>query len=256
MAIVANTPQNNEVFFRSSLLMNGNMDSVDCSEIIDNCNDDVHMSHQEQVALSMPPAHHQLFFQGSSNIVEYESLKGYDHSRADGYYFDDSGHTNTTSQTSSSCCRSSEKVSAVKKRGGGSWLLGFARLRNDDQEEEEATPPALVRSNSHSSFSSEESDSLSSSTHSTSTTSSSYTPKKKGVSFNNSVSIHAIPHSSTLSNSQRRKMYSSSLEVRQNKIRNKKEYRYDLYDWRNSCEEWEMSVCMVTGDLIHPAHTI
>jgi hypothetical protein len=51
-------------------------------------------------------------------------------------------------------------------------------------------------------------------------------------------------------------MYSSSLDVRQNKIRNKKEYRYDGYDWRNCTEEWEMSVCMVTGELVHPVHSI
>lgn len=53
---------------------------------------------------------------------------------------------------------------------------------------------------------------------------------------------------------QRRKMYSSSLEVRKNKIRNKKEYRYDGYDWRNVTEEWEMNVDMVTGELVHPVH--
>lgn len=33
-------------------------------------------------------------------------------------------------------------------------------------------------------------------------------------------------------------MYTSSMEVRANKIRNKKEYRYDGYDWRSCTEEW------------------
>mmetsp|Transcript_13327 Transcript_13327/g.27969 ORF Transcript_13327/g.27969 Transcript_13327/m.27969 type:complete len:299 (+) Transcript_13327:179-1075(+) len=168
---------------------------------------------------------------------------------------------------------SSEKVSSVKKRGGGSWLLGFARIQqqqqpqvqvqvqveraeregqvlsveNDKGEEDEALP-GLVRSNSASSLGS-------SSTSTSSTSSSSSKRTKKGVSFNTSVLIRPIPHSSTYSALQKKKMYASSQEVRTNKIRNKKEYRFDGYDWRNVTEEWEMSVCMLTGELIHPAHT-
>ena len=84
--------------------------------------------------------------------------------------------------------------------------------------------------------------------------SSSSAVKPKGVSFAESVRVRPIPHSSILSLSQRRRMYSSSLEVRQNKSRNKREYRYDGCDWRNATEEWEMSVDMVTGELVHPAH--
>jgi len=181
-----------------------------------------------------------------------------------------------------SCCRQ-EKMSSVKKRGGGSWLLGFARLQSrpsvddtysDDEEEEQDvvepskltlsssdveqddnTPPGLVRTNSESDLSfstTSSSDDGSDDDNSTSTSSSK--PKKKSVGFNTTVKIQPIPHASIYSPLQRRKMYSSSLEVRKNKIRNKKEYRYDGYDWRNVTEEWEMSVDMVTGELIHPVH--
>jgi hypothetical protein len=181
-----------------------------------------------------------------------------------------------------SCCRQ-EKMSSVKKRGGGSWLLGFARLQSrpdvdddysDDEEEvdqqqltsvsakkaavvEDDSPPGLVRTNSASdlSFSTSSSDSLEDDDDTSSTTtSSSKNSRKKSVGFNTSVKIQPIPHSSTYTPCQRRKMYSTSLEVRKNKIRNKKEYRYDGYDWRNVTEEWEMSVDMVTGELIHPVH--
>jgi hypothetical protein len=183
-----------------------------------------------------------------------------------------------------SCCRQ-EKMSSVKKRGGGSWLLGFARLQShphvdddysDDEEEdidqqqltsvspkkaavvvEDESPPGLVRTNSASdmSFSTSSSDSLEDDDDTSSTTtSSSKSSRKKSVGFNTSVKIQPIPHSSTYTPCQRRKMYSTSLEVRKNKIRNKKEYRYDGYDWRNVTEEWEMSVDMVTGELIHPVH--
>ena len=79
-------------------------------------------------------------------------------------------------------------------------------------------------------------------------------PSSKGVSFAQSVRVRPIPHSSSLSPCQRRRMYSTSMEVRQNKIRNKREYRYDGCDWRNATEEWEMGVDMVSGELVHPAH--
>merc|ERR1712157_593140 len=83
-----------------------------------------------------------------------------------------------------------------------------------------------------------------------------YKPKRKGVSFGEDVMVQPVPHSSALTYQQRRKMYASSSEVRQNKQRNKKEYRYEGCDWRNATEEWEMSVDMITGELVHPAHDI
>jgi len=135
-----------------------------------------------------------------------------------------------------------EKMSAVKKRGGGSWLLGFARIRSSNE-----SAPGLVRSTSGSSLSSCDSYEDSSS--------SSSSGSKKGVSFNEDVRVLPIPDASCYTSTQRKKMYANSQEVRSNKIRNKKEFRYDGYDWRNATEEWEMAVCMVTGELVHPAHT-
>lgn len=188
-----------------------------------------------------------------------------------------------------SCCRQQEKMSSVKKRGGGSWLLGFARLQSrpnvdddysDDEEEEEPevaveeppsksvttleqhqedddTPPGLVRTNSVSDFSfstSSEDDNSTTTSDTSNNTEDDDLPKKKSVGFNSTVKIQPVPHSFTYTPIQRRKMYSTSLEVRKNKIRNKREYRYDGCDWRNVTEEWEMSVDMVTGELVHPVH--
>ena len=181
-------------------------------------------------ALKPAHRHRQFLFDEKSQC---ESLKGHDHTKPA-----------SSDYSSSSSSPSSAKVSTVKQRGGGSWLLGFARLR-DDEEEVTSTLPGLVRSNSSSSLES-------SSTDDDASTATSM--KKKGVSFNESVVAHSIPHASTYTPAQRRRMYTSSLDVRQNKIRNKKEYRYDGYDWRNCTEEWEMSVCMVTGELVHPVH--
>lgn len=39
-----------------------------------------------------------------------------------------------------------------------------------------------------------------------------------------------------------------------NKIRNKREYRFEKCHWKNATEEWEMSVDLITGELVHPAH--
>lgn len=153
---------------------------------------------------------------------------------------------------------SPDKVSTVKRIGGGSWLLGFVQIRNcytdvtpdgapdaRSDSTNDATPPALTRSDSCGSFEScESSQSRRSSVSSTSS--------KKGVSFNESVRVVEIPHSSCYTPTQLKKMYTSSNEVRVNKIKNKKEFKFDGRDWRNATEECGMKVCMVTGELIHP----
>lgn len=206
-------------------------------------NDNENSSDDSAVSLALKPARRHRQFLADANHLQFERLKGYDHTL----------ETRPCRPDSHSSPCSSEKVSAVKKRGGGSWLLGFARLREEPSSCSviSSSLPDLVRSNSSSSLessSAEDDVSLSSS--------SSTSSKKKGVSFNETATVLPIPHASTLTPQQRRKMYSSSIEVRQNKIRNKKEYRYDGYDWRNCTEEWEMSVDMVTGELVHPAHGV
>jgi hypothetical protein len=128
-------------------------------------------------------------------------------------------------------------------------------------------PPGLVRvpsgssldedcssSTSSNSSSNSSDDSSCSASPSTSSTTASQKSRPKGVSFSLTVQVQPIPHSSLLSHSQRLRMYTSSDEVRKNKIRNKMEYRHDGYDWRNVSEEWEMGVDMVTGELVHPVH--
>jgi len=214
---------------------------------------------------SLPPAHYQLL--STEQVPTYSELKGYDHTIHESptvaiCYSSDS------EEEEEQCYRGGGSISSVKQQGGGSWLLGtFARLNHtqqaivddidksineDHQERQDAIPPGLVRVASGSSLESDDTASLNSSI---SSSSSSTKKRRSGVSFSTSVKIQPIPHSSTLSPSQRRNMYSSSYEVRLNKVRNKKEYKYDGYDWRSVTEEWEMGVCMVSGELVHPAHS-
>lgn len=186
------------------------------------------------------PAHRQFLpYQGDE---DYASLKG--QSDDDDFFYD---------SNSSWAAVGTEKVSSVKKRGGGSWLMGFARIRPSEEESDNnySSPPGLVRSTSNGSLESYESHQSNEGRRSSESSSSS----KKGVTFNEAVRVLPIPHSASYTALQRKKMYSTSQEVRANKIRNKKEYRFDGYDWRHATEEWEMSVCMVTGELVHPAHT-
>eukprot|EP00579_Thalassiosira_antarctica_P018877 CAMPEP_0201966200 /NCGR_PEP_ID=MMETSP0904-20121228/11274_1 /ASSEMBLY_ACC=CAM_ASM_000553 /TAXON_ID=420261 /ORGANISM="Thalassiosira antarctica, Strain CCMP982" /LENGTH=261 /DNA_ID=CAMNT_0048513413 /DNA_START=133 /DNA_END=918 /DNA_ORIENTATION=- len=210
----------------------------------------------EFMVMSLPPAHNQLL---SQDHVSSESLKGYDHTQ------DVIGHDNLDgygSDESSFCCR--QKLSAVKQQGGGSWLLGFARFNDktvtvlQPQAEEDMTPPGLLRVPSGSYLESDEyssSDDDSASGDSLpSNDDSKKRPRGRGVSFSPTVKVQPIPHSSTLSSIQRRKMYSTSVEVRQNKTRNKKEYRYDGNDWRNITDESMMDENMATGELVHPVH--
>lgn len=234
-------------------------DSSDTSTTINPCsslNDDLGSS-----SSSLPPAHYQLL--STEQVPTYSELKGYDHSIQESptvvcYSSDSEGEEVSYNRGGS--------ISSVKQQGGGSWLLGtFARLNHaqqaivddidksineEEQERQDAIPPDLVRVASGSSLESDDTESLNSSISSSSSTK----KRRSGVSFSTSVKIQPIPHSSTLSPTQRRNMYSSSYEVRLNKVRNKKEYKYDGYDWRSVTEEWEMGVDMISGELVHPVH--
>jgi hypothetical protein len=223
---------------------------------------------------AVAPAHRQ--FLPYEDMSEYTNLKGIPHnsttstSAADDDVDESLDYIMDVNIPLWAISPEKTSLSAAKKRGGGSWLLGsmgFAKIqsggssssnnscsRDDDENDDDIgnseNVPGLTRSNSSSSLSSSSDSSTSTSSGSSSST------KSKGVSFNESVHVLPIPHASTYSPSQRRKMYTTTTEVRSNKIRNKKEYRYDGCDWRNVTEEWEMSVCMVTGELVHPVHTI
>jgi hypothetical protein len=200
---------------------------------------------------AMPPAHEQLLSDEKASLAE---LTGYDHKQEvavsqDLFEFSDCEDDLISSPST---------LLSTKALGGGSWLLGFARLSNGDKpaspadEDDDEEAPGLVRDESDEDDSSTDD---SDDDEDVSLSSKPTAPKRRaGVSFAPTVTVQPIPHSSTLSPLQRRKMYSTSFEVRQNKIRNKREYRYDGYDWRNVTEEWEMGVDMVTGELVHPAH--
>jgi len=209
---------------------------------------------------SLPSAHYQLL--STEQVPTYSELRGYDHTIQESvvcYSSDSEGEEVSYNRGGS--------ISSVKQQGGGSWLLGtFARLNHtqqavvddidksineEEQVRQDAIPPGLVRVASGSSLESDDTESLNSSI---SSSSSSTKKRRSGVSFSSSVKIQPIPHSSSLSPSQRRNMYSSSYEVRLNKVRNKKEYKYDGYDWRSVTEEWEMGVDMISGELVHPVH--
>ncbi|KAL7537282.1 hypothetical protein ACHAXR_009940 [Thalassiosira sp. AJA248-18] len=233
---------------------------INLSSSSDDCAASSHHDHEQAMSnMAIPAAHHQLL---SGDQTSFENLKGYDHNQDVVSY--DSSSDGGGSSSSSFCSR--QKLSSVKQQGGGSWLLGFARINEKpsssvDPVIEEDVPPGLVRDDS--SLESDEdlsSDDGESDLDSDDDSSLSSTPTKTkrrrraGVAFSTTVTIQPIPHSCTLTAMQRRKMYSTSFEVRQNKIRNKREYRYDGYDWRNVTEEWEMGVDMVTGELVHPAH--
>eukprot|EP00584_Thalassiosira_punctigera_P013990 CAMPEP_0172559266 /NCGR_PEP_ID=MMETSP1067-20121228/83270_1 /TAXON_ID=265564 ORGANISM="Thalassiosira punctigera, Strain Tpunct2005C2" /NCGR_SAMPLE_ID=MMETSP1067 /ASSEMBLY_ACC=CAM_ASM_000444 /LENGTH=210 /DNA_ID=CAMNT_0013348819 /DNA_START=58 /DNA_END=686 /DNA_ORIENTATION=- len=152
---------------------------------------------------SMLPAHHQLL---SRDLPSYEDLKGRNHARES--YGDDEP-----------ILRLRPKLSDVKRQGGGSWLLGFLS--------DESLPPGLVGVHSSDSESDHDDDSILSSP------SLLINKRRRAVSFSPCVKIQPIPHSSTLKSSQRSRMYSSSEEIARNRIRNKKEYRYDGYEWRD-----------------------
>eukprot|EP00571_Detonula_confervacea_P015642 CAMPEP_0172310150 /NCGR_PEP_ID=MMETSP1058-20130122/11321_1 /TAXON_ID=83371 /ORGANISM="Detonula confervacea, Strain CCMP 353" /LENGTH=256 /DNA_ID=CAMNT_0013022917 /DNA_START=29 /DNA_END=799 /DNA_ORIENTATION=+ len=79
-------------------------------------------------------------------------------------------------------------------------------------------------------------------------------PAAKGVTFNEHVRVLPIPPVSAYTPNQRFRMYANRFELRENKVRNKREYEFDNYDWRNATEEHSMAICPLSGELLHPAH--
>ncbi|KAL7538024.1 hypothetical protein ACHAWF_005972 [Thalassiosira exigua] len=79
-------------------------------------------------------------------------------------------------------------------------------------------------------------------------------PPPRGVTFDERVRVLPIPSLGSYTVDQRRRMFSGRLELRENKIRNKREYEFDGCDWRNATEEGFMAICPLSGELLHPAH--
>jgi hypothetical protein len=214
-------------------------------EVSDDCGGDDDHDHDlrhQPYASYLPEAHHQILLSDDDDVALFEDLKGHDHRAV------------VVDRR-----RQKRPPSPAALPPRRSWLLSFAMPKSsqrellfcrDEEDGEDVSVPGMTSGSDDSSSDagSETGDDLS--------LSSSAAVKPKGVSFVESVRVRPIPHSSILSLSQRRRMYSSSMEVRQNKSRNKREYIYDGCDWRNATEEWEMGVDMVTGELVHPAHDL
>jgi hypothetical protein len=114
--------------------------------------------------------------------------------------------------------------------------------------------PAMVRSNSGSLSSSDTDDTMSSSSGASDGSDDDNGKASKGVTFNETVRVMPIPPLSAYSAEQRFRMYANRFELRENKIRNKKEFQFDGYDWRNATEECHMAICPLSGEQLHPAH--
>lgn len=115
-------------------------------------------------------------------------------------------------------------------------------------------PPGMVRSSSGSLSSDSDSALGSDDDMSEDSSGGSDRPIAKGVSFNEQVRVLPIPPLAAYTHEQRGRMYANRFEQRENKLRAKKEYEFDGFDWRNATEEHSMAICPVSGELLHPAH--
>ena len=81
--------------------------------------------------------------------------------------------------------------------------------------------------------------------------------RRSGVTFNNSVTVYPIFKTSVYTPTMILALYTQRDELRVNKLRNKREYAYEDYDWRNVVEEIDMTYSPSTGSseqLVHPVH--
>jgi len=99
-------------------------------------------------------------------------------------------------------------------------------------------------------YSQEESVSTTTTTNSTETTE----PKRRGISFDESVNVVPIPMRTDYSKRMRDRMFHDKKDLETMAARNSIEFAAEGWDWRTVTEEDGMYTCSVTGTKVHPIH--
>jgi hypothetical protein len=86
------------------------------------------------------------------------------------------------------------------------------------------------------------------------TTTTSTKPKRRGISFDESVSVVPIPMRADYSKRMRDRMYHDRKDLETMTARNSIEFAAEGWDWRTVTEEDGMYTCSVTGIKVHPIH--
>lgn len=93
-----------------------------------------------------------------------------------------------------------------------------------------------------------------STTPKTATTTTNTKPKRRGIFFDESVSVVPIPMRTDYSKRMRDRMYHDRKDLATMAARNSIEFAAEGWDWRTVTEEDGMYTCSVTGTKVHPIH--
>lgn len=83
---------------------------------------------------------------------------------------------------------------------------------------------------------------------------SSSSSSRRSIQFDNMVSVVRIPSHTSYSIDDKKHMWSTDYETRENARRNRREFAAEQYDWKQCVEEDEMYYDRISCEYIHPIH--
>lgn len=147
--------------------------------------------------------------------------------------------------------RASRSPSGVFSALGALFISPPPETASRDDTESPFKPSSLTSVNTATSSSADES---SPSSGGSSSDGSKNEKRRRGLTFNDHVTVVPIPKREEYSKRIRDRLWVNARDLQSQAARNAVEFASEGWDWRNAYTDEEMYVCAATGEKVHPVH--